>query len=135
MTKKFTAQVAAFKTNADAKMLAVFRESAQRLAQEANTPTAQGGNMPVDTGFLRGTQAANIGAMPSGPSSATQGPASAEPVELVVLSAQLGDKLFIGWTANYAKYMEAMYGFMRLASQNWNATVRSVVQEVRRRYK
>ena len=104
---------------------AVFRESAQRLAQQANVPRAQGGNMPVDTGYLRNSQGASLQGMPS---------TGAQPPALVLLSTKLGDSIYMGWTANYAIYMEARYGFARLAAQNWDFIVDKAVAEVKRRY-
>ncbi len=84
-----------------------------------------GGKMPVDTGFLRGSLAASKTGMPAG---------GAGPPELVLLTTKLGDSIFMGWTANYAIFMEARYGFQRSAAQNWNYIVTSVTAEVRSRF-
>lgn len=123
---KFTAVTKAFGDKSNLAMLAIFRESAQRIAHEASVPRAQGGNMPVDTGFLRNSIRGSTSSMPGSES---------EAVEIAILSAQLGDTLYIGWTANYAIYMEARYGYMRLAAQNWKAIVNEVAKEVTERLK
>lgn len=135
----FTAQVKAFGDKANKAMLATFRESAQRLAEQANTPIAQGGKTPVDTGFLRASMGGASGSMPMGP---TKGLADqkysspvGEPVQLAILRTQLGDKLYIGWTAMYAPMMDVRYGFMRSAAQNWDGIVQNVAVEVAARIK
>lgn len=87
--------------------LAVFRDSAQRLTTEANRPQARGGKMPVDTRFLRGSLVASLTGLPDEQS---------QPVELVLLDTRIGDTIWIGWTANYARAMEARYAFMRSAA-------------------
>ena len=43
MAKDFASQVKAFADKAQRRQLAIFRESAQRLAHRANTPQDQGG--------------------------------------------------------------------------------------------
>ena len=123
--KPFDKQVKDWAAKTEKATLAVFRESAQRLAQQANVPRAQGGNMPVDTGYLRNSQGASLQGMPS---------TGAQPPALVLLSTKLGDSIYMGWTANYAIYMEVRYGFARLAAQNWDFIVDKAVAEVKRRY-
>lgn len=123
--KTFDKQVKDWTEKAKKASLAVFRESAQRLATEASVPRAQGGNMPVDTGFLRGSLGAALTGMPS---------TGAAPPAIVLLQTKLGDSVYMGWTANYAIYMEARYGFARLAAQNWDYIVEKVTVEVARRY-
>lgn len=125
MARSFSNQVKAFADKAKRRQTAIFRESAQRLATEAGVPRAQGGNMPVDTGYLRGSMAASPTGMPA---------LGALPPAVVLLSLQAGDTIFMGWTANYAIYMEARYGFARLAAQNWTFIVDKVTKEVKARY-
>jgi hypothetical protein len=134
----FGKQVADWTAKAKRATLAVHRESAQRLAHEANVPRAQGGKLPVDTGFMRNSMAASLNGMPSGPGKGRPGviytAPVGQPVELVILQARLGGSIWMGWTANYAIYMEARYGFARSAAQNWNYIVASVTNEVRARF-
>jgi hypothetical protein len=94
----------------------ILRQSVQDVVHEANTPQAQGGKMPVDTGFLRGSLAASTSGLPV---------ANGIPVELAILDWKPAESsLWIGWTAKYARHMEARYGFMRSAAQNWPAIVK-----------
>lgn len=121
--------------------LAVFRDSTQRVAEEANRPESQGGKLPVDTGFLRNSQAASTSGIPT---------TASQPVPLVLLSVQLGDTIFVGWTAKYAQRMEygfqgqdalgrtfsqAGKGFMRSAIQRWPQIVDESARAVKARIK
>lgn len=125
MAGNFANQVAAFAEKARRRQTGIFRASAQALAEMANVPRAQGGNMPVDTGFLRNSLAASSSGMPA---------TGAAPPQVVLLSLQAGATIYIGWTANYAIYMEYRYGFARLAAQNWNSIVARATQEAWTRY-
>ena len=139
MAAKFGAQVRAFAEKAKSMQLAIFRESAQRLMEEANTPEGQGGRMPVDTGFLRNSSAASLEGMP------TDG---ARDPPLVFAGMDLGQTVWAGWTAAYAMRMEhgfygedslgrtyaqAGKGFARAAAQRWDFIVSEVAAEVKGR--
>ena len=85
--------------------------------------------MPVDTGFLRGSLIAQLnGASVGGGSDA---------YVLAVSGMELGDSIFAGWTANYARHME--YGtsstagnfYMLSAAQQWQAIVARNAELVR----
>lgn len=117
----FTAQIKAFADRAKEKMEAVVKQSAQEVFSIAQTPKAQGGRMPVDTGFLRNSLIASLNGSTVG--------GGADAYVLAVAGAELGDTIFAGWTANYARFME--YGtskttanfFMLSAAQQWGAIV------------
>ena len=118
------------------RMRAVYRNSVQEVAEDANTPVVKGGNMRVATGFLRNSQAFNLGQMPSGP---TRGEPNqhytsrigAGPVEILG-RWQPGNTVFVGWTANYARFRNAKDGFMSLAAQKWNSIVRRNAEKAKR---
>jgi hypothetical protein len=139
VASKFSAQVRAFAEKAKAMQLAVFRESAQRLMEEAGTPEGQGGRMPVDTGFLRNSRAASLEGMPTN---------GAMDPTLVFASMELGQTVWAGWTAAYAMRMEHGFygedslgrtyaqpgkGFARAAAQRWDFIVAEVTAEVKGR--
>lgn len=124
---------------ASKRSLAIFRDSAQRLGEEANKPEAQGGKLPVDTGFLRNSFVASMTGMPN-----TQ----SLPLPLVLLSVQLGDTVYVGWTAKYARrleygfdgadklgrnYSQAGKGFLRAAVQKWPQIVNESARAVKNR--
>lgn len=139
MAASFADQVGRFVAKSEVLMTEAFRESAQRTINEAQKPRESGGNMPVDTGFLRNSGQASLNTLPSGeaikPKDFAGGAWSAEEAARVINQAQLGDRVIFGWVANYAPYMEARYGFLRLAAQNWPQTVREVAKEIERRAK
>ncbi len=118
---------------------AIFRESAEALMEQANTPEGRGGKMPVDTGFLRNSSVASK----DGPGT----PDSSDPA-LVFAALQLGETVWAGWTAAYAmrmehgfsgkdslgrQYEQAGKGFMRAAAQNWDFIVNEVTAKVKAR--
>lgn len=139
----FAAQVNDFVRQTQARMTAVFRESAQRVVTEMQTPVAEGGNMPVDTGFLRAslriTKDAPLPLIADRPSDAaayTYNPAAAS---LVIAGAEVGATLHASYTANYAGFVH--YGregrpgrqWVTLAAQRWPAIVAQVSAELQGR--
>ena len=118
------------------RMRAVYRDSVEEVAEDANTPVAKGGNMRVATGFLRNSQAFALGGLPSGPTqNESGGPVNSRigdgPVEILG-SWRPGNTVFVGWTAGYARFREAKDGFMRLAAQKWNSIVRRNATKAKR---
>lgn len=125
----FTAQIKAFADRANEKLEAVVKQSAQEVFSIAQTPKAQGGRMPVDTGFLRNSLVAQLNGSTVG--------GGADAYVLAVAGADLGDVIFAGWTAKYARFME--YGtsrttgnfYMLGAAQQWQAIVARNAELVR----
>lgn len=138
MARTFSAQVDAFVRKSKRRTTAVFRESVQRLGDEAQTLRVEGGNMPYDTGFLRASYMVSLDGVPFGdgvnPDRKGQYKYDSGPVELVIATAQYGDVLWGGWVAVYAKYMEHRYGYLRSAVQNWQSIVNGVVTEMKVRF-
>lgn len=136
MASSFTAQLSAWARKSEDRMRAIVQESAQRVFEQANTPIAQGGNLPVDTGFLRASFAVDFDGMPSGPS---ENPgrqtfvADSAGIAMKLVGFEPGDTIYAGWTANYAIYMEVRYAFQRRAAQNWPTIVRNVTAEAKSR--
>jgi hypothetical protein len=117
----FTAQVSDFVLETEARTVAVFKQSGQELFSIMLTPVAKGGNLPVDTGFLRNSFVSGI-----------NGATALTPPDSVSLSfagVELGDEVFGGFTASYARYVE--YGangrtgrrFVALAALQWQEIV------------
>lgn len=127
MVDTFTAQVEAFVAKSRKKLELVFKESAQDVFEAAQRPKAQGGNMPVDTGFLRNSLQSSLNGQ--------GGPSGPESYVLVIAGSKLGDTVLGGWTAKYARHVE--YGtsnedgtskmagsfFALKAAQQWQAIV------------
>ncbi|WP_342029554.1 hypothetical protein [Stenotrophomonas sp. CFBP 13718] len=141
MANKFGDQVKAFAEKAKQRQLAIFRESAQAVMEDASTPEGEGGKMPVATGFLRNSAVASTAGPPDG--------AGGDP-SLVFSGVELGQSVWAGWTASYALRMEHGFygedslgrvyaqsgkGFMRSAAQNWDFIVDKVAKDVKERIK
>lgn len=135
MTKQtLVADIEEFVRKSEARVLAVIRNSLQDVTEMAQTPTAKGGRMRVDTGFLRASGRAALGSMPSGPNvKPADAPVgqytgiydnwSGESVQAVLVDMKLGDTFFFGWTANYAETRELYDGFLVSATQDWQNIV------------
>jgi len=131
MAQSFTAtienRVAAYRK----RMETTFRASAQDIAEEITTPVAKGGNMRIKTGFLRASLMASTSMMPSIRPGNVPAPDAADnsfelddgQINLVIAGANIGDVIFLGFTAAYARPREYRDGFVRLAAQNWQQIV------------
>jgi hypothetical protein len=139
--KTFTAQVDEWVRASEARMLAVVKESVQRTVDRMQKPTAKGGNMPVDTGFLRNSLQAGINMPKPGPTENPGRPVaySDSDIMLALEGVEFGDVLWLTYSANYARHVEygaggrAGRGFVRLATQRWQQTVSQVAIEARNR--
>jgi len=123
----FTADINKFISESNDRIEAVFKQSAQEIIREAQTDYNKGGNTPIDTSFLINSGQAAIGNLPIGPDEQPEGytPRDWNPGETVttINRWRVGETLYFGWTANYAKPMENRFKFMRKAAQNWQYTV------------
>lgn len=95
MTSKFEADLSRFADLTVDKAMRVVKQSAQETINDAQTPVAQGGSMPVDSSFLRNSLATEL-----------NGAAVAQGPDVAVLTISLmepGDLMRAGWTAPYAR--------------------------------
>jgi hypothetical protein len=83
--------------------------SIQDVIAAAQTPVAKGGNMPVDTGFLRNSLVSGLNG----------GFENAGPDAYAVTIAQMdsGDVARFGWTAEYAEHQE--YGTSKMTGRHF----------------
>jgi hypothetical protein len=137
MAKDFGQQLEHYAKTYKKRTRAMAKMSVQRTVELAQTPEAKGGKMPVVTGFLRNSIAANIGSMPMGPTEKGEGFSfQAETVAPVLARWDPGDEaLFVGWTANYARYVEFYRGFMKGATDRWPKTVKLMAEIARHRFR
>lgn len=99
---KFIADVSRFADLTADKMLRVARQSIQDVVRIAQTPVAQGGNMPVDTGFLRNSLVTEVRGASVG--------SGADSYVLGLSALQLGDPFQVSWSAEYAIPRHYMVG-------------------------
>jgi hypothetical protein len=126
--RKFIADVEAFKNKTIEQMLRVAKASIQDTIQTAQTPVAQGGDMPVDTGFLRNSLVTKAkGGDLDGPNSYILG----------LSTFELGDPFSVAWTADYAiprHYLVGTSGGGGLwrdkAAQRWQGIVQANARKV-----
>lgn len=133
--ESFKAQVSDWVKASEARLTAVFRASVQSLVHEVQKTKAEGGHMPVDTGFLRASLLASKTAMPSlktdaKPEKDQSYPNDASSVELTIAGASPGRPFYLGFTANYALHQEYVNGFVRLTAQRWQEIVDKSIQDI-----
>ena len=135
----FDAQVGAWVAKSRKRMLVVLQQSAQDVITIMQTPVSRGGNMPVDTGFLRSSLQVTINQPASGLSSRPSGTQSYRVNEasysLTLNNAKLGDSIFAVYLAKYAaaqeygtRFMQG-HGFVRLAALQWPKVVEANVRK------
>jgi len=140
---RFAADVSAWVMKTKERQTAVYRESAQRVVEIMQKPRAAGGNMRIDTGFLRASLVAVTGdKLPNKtekPEGITSFAYNAGPINLVINGAEITDPITVAYTANYARPRE--YGargqapdrFVGLAAQQWQRIVAEVAREAQAR--
>lgn len=122
------------------RMLLVVQGACQELIMDAQTPVGKGGKMrspvPGSTGFLRSSGVASVNVAPRGPSRGDRKGRytwDGDAVFGVVARLKMGDVLYFGWTARYAKYREAYDGFLELALQKWQSFVDAEIAYYRKK--
>lgn len=139
MAKRFSQQISDFVAKSEARTRAVMQESAKELVTRAQRPVAQGGSMPVVTGNLRNSLVVAINGVKIGEGGDSHMTA--------IAAYRVGDEIFVGWTANYARRMEygftgtdslgrnynqQGYHFLGLAVQKWQSIVLANVKSIER---
>ena len=123
----FTADINKFISSSNDRIEAVFKQSIQEVIQEAQADYNKGGFTPIDTSFLINSGQAAIGRVPIGPDEKPENYTvqqwNAGETVTTINRWRVGETLYFGWTANYARAMENRYMFMRKAAQGWQYTV------------
>jgi len=129
----FTTQIDRFIVDTERKMLSVVQTALTDLTNDANNAKPDG-RLPVRTGFLRHSAAAAVNARPRGE---TRGDPkgiyafNAGQVLAIIAHLKLGDVFYFGWTAEYARYMEARNGFLEGALMKWQMFIDNAVARLR----
>jgi hypothetical protein len=135
MAQSFSAVVGDWARRVVGALDVVFRESVQELVTQLNAL------VPVDTGFLRASLRASTTAMPvlslDNPGGAFI--ADAGEIMLVIAGADIGDTIYLGYTANYGAYVH--YGangrpgrpWVDMVAQRWPQIVATKAAEVKAR--
>lgn len=140
----FSAQVAEWVNKVEGGAEAIFKESVQELANTAQS------RVPVDTGFMKNSLLGSTAMMPvinpdGKPAPGALHPYTGSEISAVIAGSELGDTIYLGYTAAYALRLE--YGFngvdslgrvynqqplafVRLAAQDWENIVRRQSQRL-----
>lgn len=129
MAQTFSAQVDKWVKGSAKRAEAVVKTAAQELYNESRVTTAKGGHMPVDTGFLRNSAMASVDTFPQ-----VGEDREIEDGEVItkIAGMKMGEKLMIGFTANYAPHMENQFGFVRLTAMRWQEFVSRAIRKLKK---
>ena len=128
----FEAAIDAWVRATQERVTAVVRQSAQDVFRAAQVPVAQGGDMPVVTGFLRNSLATSL----NGGSPDVSG---ADSYVLQIARMAAGDAVLGAWTAEYARKVHFGEGgrpgrfWVTRAAAQWQQIVKKNAAELRRR--
>ncbi|WP_019170669.1 hypothetical protein [Pseudaminobacter salicylatoxidans] len=139
---RFSGQIDEWVLATEKRLTAVLRESTRRVIEVMQTPVNEGGNMPIDTGFLRASLVVVVNGDPPPARRISDGQKhmyNASAIVLEIAKFNAGDRLVAGYTADYARHVEygtnghAGRAFTRLASQQWGRIVQEVTAEAKAR--
>lgn len=137
MASNFSATVGAWVHRVQGGLDAIFRESVQELVSQMQAL------VPVDTGFLRASLRASTTAMPVLSLDNPGGRFALDigQIELVIMGADAGDTIYLGYTAKYGAYVH--YGaqgrpprpWVDMVVQRWAIIVDGKAKELKTRLK
>jgi len=102
----FADNVGDWAKESEARLTACFRRAVELLADEMTTTRSKGGKLPHRTGNLMRSLLASTTAMPR----TGDGPFVGQDIGLVAAGLDLGDTIYIGYQAAYARRLN--YGFV-----------------------
>lgn len=139
----FAAQISGWVKETKERRDAVHKGSAQRVVAIMQTPRREGGNLRIETGFLRSSLVASTSdALPAQTTKPDGGGVfsyDAGPINLIIANADIKDPITVVYTANYARPRE--YGargqapdrWVALAAQRWPQVVEQECLEAKSR--
>ncbi|WP_435170824.1 hypothetical protein [Falsirhodobacter sp. 1013] len=137
MASGFAATISAWAAATKQRQTAVFRSSAQRVANEVRQTVNEGGRMPIKTGNLRRSLLASTTALPTVSTAKDFSDQSGE-ITLTIGTAELGQTVYLGFQAAYARrlnngfvgedskgrsYNQEGYHFIEGVAQQWQRIV------------
>lgn len=130
----FKAQVSAIVRKHKDATEALVKEATFEVIDVASTSREDGGNMPVDLGFLRSSGQASLNGLASGPSRPSDEVKSYSLNEAGILATlskvKLGDTIYFSWSAVYARVQNYRYGYLDLAVQQWPQIVDKIARKM-----
>ncbi|MNR11049.1 hypothetical protein D3C85_1273300 [compost metagenome] len=143
MATSFSSTVGEWVKGVEGAVEAVVHGSTQEVAaimqvpgpSVANPSGGEGGAMPVQDGFLRAslvaTHSGDFPAATTKPDGDGRYSYSPGPVNLSIVGSPVPGRVTLTYTANYSRFMEVRYGFVRLAAQRWPSIVSEEVAKAR----
>lgn len=147
--QSFAAQVGAWCLGVQEAVEAIFKQSAQRLAHELTDEVTRlvyeqppSPNYPKRTGFLRASLVASTASMPrlSIDNPGASSSIDFGQIELVINGTDIGDTIYLGYTAKYGAYVHAGANgrpprpWVSLVAQRWQAIVAEEAANVKQRF-
>jgi hypothetical protein len=135
--KTFSAQVKDWVDRSEEAKEAIVKDSIQELFDLTLVPVSKGGNMPVDTGFLRNS----FSVTQNQPDRRSLGnPGISPPLgdyAFIIAGMKMGTSIYGMFVANYARYVH--YGtrgrkgrlFVDLAAQKWQSIVSASAKKLK----
>lgn len=132
----FSASVSKWCRDVPQRAEAVFHKAAEKLGEAVTDRT------PIDTGYLVASFQASGSQMPviragARPVEGQSYAYDSGPVNLAILSVPIGGTIYMGFSAEYAGYVEygangrAPRGMVRMAAQRWQEFVNQAVKEAK----
>lgn len=133
MADSFSAKIEGWARKTEQRTVDVFREAARATDEEVARPKEEGGNLPVLSGNLRRSRAASTIGPPATLWRQKEFTGTDAGVLSVIQGAAIGQTIWIGFQAPYAKKAEENHGFVRLTAQRWPQIVEEAVRAVKSR--
>lgn len=138
MARYTFANIGQWTRKTEQRMEAVFRDSSQTVAEEVKKTRSRGGHMRVDTGLLRSSLMASTSAMPVIDPTKRPEPGRSYPdengqIQMVIAGADIGETIYLGFTAAHARPREYLDGFTRLTAMRWPQIVEASARKIKSR--
>jgi len=107
----------------------IAKRATEMMTEEANTPIASGGRLPVLTSFLRSSLTAAPDGPPMGPTKGL-GPIQGNALAAAIVRWDpMTQTLWVGWSAVYAGVQNLRYGYRDGAVEKWSMFVANATRE------
>jgi hypothetical protein len=131
MTKYTLANMDQWSAKAKRNTSMVFRSSAQKLAEAVMEDVGPGqGQTPIDTGNLRNSLMASTASMPA----VREGEFSAPDITLAIAGAEVGQTIYLGFQAAYARRLNSGFTGTDSLGRNYNQSGRFFVESKANRW-
>jgi hypothetical protein len=110
------------------------REATKNLVAYSRLPQKSGGPMPVVKGNLRNSATVSFNEVPPADRKIGEDemlPETTPSINATIDTAKIGQRIRIGFRANYADEAEQKHAFIRLPAQRWTQFVAAVAERLK----